>query len=216
MLGEFFIIKNKIRGFLGACFSSKSDKILDLGCGEKPYYHDSIEGNIICLDIIKTSKAHLVSDADRLPFKPNSFDKVISVNSFYYFRNPFNVSESVHKILKKNGKFVLVLPFFYPIHDAPTDKYRFTEYGLRALLEGKFKVEQLEAIGGIFALPSVLLHSLIKGIPLLFPKKIRKFIQILAYLLWPFYIIAQLFGILDLIDRTGRYPTYYFVVAGKK
>ena len=216
MLGEFFLIKNKIRGFLRASFRNKNDKILDLGCGEKPYYHDSIEGKVICLDIIKTSKTHLISDADRLPFKPASFDKVISVNSFYYFRNPSNVIGSIHSILKKNGKFVLVLPFFYPIHDAPADKYRFTEYGLKALLEGKFKIERLEAIGGIFTLPSVLVHSLIKGIPLLFPKKIRGFIHILTYVLWPFYIVAQLFSILDVLDWTRKYPTYYFVVAGKR
>lgn len=216
MLGEFFLIKNKIRGFLRTSFNNKNDKILDLGCGEKPYYHDAIEGEIICLDIIKTSKTHLISDADKLPFKQNSFDKVVSVNSFYYFRNPFNVVESIHNILKKNGKFVLVLPFFYPIHDAPTDKYRFTEYGLRTLLEEKFRIEKIEAIGGIFTLPSVLLHSLIKGIPLLFPKEMREFMRIFAYALWPLYIIAQLFSILDVLDITKRYPTYYFVVARKK
>lgn len=216
MLCEFFLIKNKIRGFLRASFSNKNDKILDLGCGEKPYYHDAIEGKIICLDIIKTSKTHLISDADKMPFKPASFDKAVSVNSFYYFKNPFDVIESIHSILKKGGKFVLVLPFFYPIHDAPTDKYRFTEYGLNALLEDGFKIERLEPIGGIFSLPAVLLHSIIKGIPLLFPKETRRFIQILAYVLWPLYIIAQLFSILDVLDITKRYPTYYFVVAGKK
>ena len=215
MLCEFFLIKSRIRRLLKASFSNKNDKILDLGCGEKPDYHEVIEGTIICMDLIKTSKTHLVSDADKLPFRPNSFDKVISINSFYYFKNPFDVVESIHKILRKNGKFVLVLPFFYPIHDAPDDKYRFTEHGLRALLEGKFKIEKMECIGGIFNLPSVLLHSLIKGIPLLFPKGIRGFVQALAYILWPFYLIAQLFGILDVLDRTKRYPTYYLVVAGK-
>ena len=215
MLCEFFLIKSKIRRLLKASFSNKNDRILDLGCGENPYYHGVLEGNVTCTDIIKTSKTHLVSDADKLPFRPNSFDKVISVNSFYYFNKPFNVIESIHRILRKNGKFVLVLPFFYPIHDAPDDKYRFTEHGLRAMLEGRFKVEKLEAIGGVFSLPSVLLHSLIKGIPLLFPKGIRGFVQALAYVLWPFYLIAQLFGILDVLDRTKRYPTYYFVVAGK-
>ena len=214
MLGEFFIIKNKIKCLIESTFNKKGN-VLDLGCGEYPYYQKYITGSIVSLDIKKTSKTHLISDADKLPFKQNSFDKVVSVNSFYYFNNPFNVVESIHKILKKNGKFVLVLPFFYPVHDAPTDKYRFTEYGLRALLENKFKIERLEVIGGIFTLPSVLLHSLIKGIPLLFPKGIRGLVQVLTYALWPFYIAAQLVSILDLLDRTRRFPTYYFVVAGK-
>lgn len=216
MLGEFFLIKSKIRMLLAAYFSNKHDKILDLGCGDMPYYHDDIKGSIVCLDIIKTSKTHVVSDAGSLPFKPNSFDKAISVNSFYYFKNPFNVVKSVNKILKKGGKLILVIPFFYPIHDAPDDKYRFTEYGLRTLLEDHFKIERIETIGGVFNHPSVILHSLIKGIPLLFSKKIRKFIQILVYILWPFYIIAQIISILDIIDITKRFPTYYFVVAEKK
>ncbi|MEK6946703.1 MAG: class I SAM-dependent methyltransferase [Nanoarchaeota archaeon] len=210
------MIKGKIKRLINKSFANRSDKILDLGCGSNPYYQEDIEGKIFCLDINKTSKTHLVSDADKLPFRPNSFDKVVSVNSFYYFKNPFNVVKSVHNILKKDGKLILIVPFFYPIHDAPDDKYRFTEYGLRTLLENDFRIERIETIGGIFNLPAVMLHSLIKGIPLLFPKEIRKFIQILTYILWPFYIIAQLFSILDVLDITRRFPTYYFVVAKKK
>lgn len=216
MIGEFFIIKNKIKNLINSEFNNKNDKILDLGCGSKPYYHENIKGSIVCLDIAKTSKIHLVSDADKLPFKPNSFDKVISVNSFYYFKNPFNVVKSINTILKKDGKLILIVPFFYPIHDAPDDKYRFTEYGLKTLLEENFKIEKIKPIGGIFNQPAVILHSLIKGIPLLFTKEIRKFIQILTYVLWPFYIVTQLFSILDVLDITKRYPTYYFVVAKKK
>ena len=111
---------------------------------------------------------------------------------------------------------ILIIPFFYPIHDVPDDRYRFTEYGLRTILENDFKIEKIETIGGVFNHPAVILHSLIKGIPLLFSKKIRKFIQILVYVLWPFYIIAQIFSILDVLDKTRRFPTYYFVVAGKR
>ena len=216
MIGEFFLMSLKLNKKISGVFTNKNDKILDLGCGSNPNYHNSMKGKIICLDITKTSKTHVVSDADKLPFKPNSFDKIISVNSFYYFRNPFNVSKSIHKILKKNGKFVLIAPFFYPIHDVPDDKYRFTEYGLRTILEDDFRIEKIETIGGVFNHPAVILHSLIKGIPLLFPKEIRKFIQVLTYILWPSYIMAQLFSILDVLDRTKRFPTYYFVVAGKK
>ena len=216
MLGEFFIIKSKIKNLIRDSLSDENDRILDLGCGSSPYYHEDIRGKIVCADIKKTSKTHIVSDADRLPFKPDSFDKVISVNSFYYFKNPFEVVKSLHKILRKNGELILVAPFFYPIHDVPDDKYRFTENGLRALLEDNFKIEKLGTIGGIFNHPAVILHSLIKGLPLLFPKKIRGFVQIPAYVLWPFYIIAQVFSLLDFLDITKRFPTYYFVVAAKR
>ena len=216
MLWEFFIIKSRIKNLIRDSSSNESSRILDLGCGSSPYYHESIRGKIVCADIKKTPKTHIVSDAGRLPFKPDSFDNAISVNSLYYFKNPFEVVKSLHKILKKNGKLILVVPFFYPIHDVPDDKYRFTEDGLRTLLGDNFRIEKIQTIGGIFNHPAVILHSLIKGIPLLFPKEMRGFTQILAYALWPLYIIAQLFSLLDFLDMTERFPTYYFVVAGKK
>lgn len=216
MIGEFFIISKRINKKIAEVFVNSKDIVLDLGCGNKPSYHEHIKGKIICFDKFKNQITHVVGDADELPFKADSFDKIISVNSFYYFKNPFNVIKDLHKILKKNCKLVLVLPFFYPIHDIPVDKYRFTEYGLRALLEEYFKIEKIKPIGGIFNAPAIILHSLVKGIPLLFPKALRSFIQIIMYALYPFYILAQLISILDVFDKTERFPTYYFLVASKK
>tara|TARA_Y100000310_G_scaffold177911_2_gene177893 strand:- start:4187 stop:4783 length:597 start_codon:yes stop_codon:yes gene_type:complete len=192
------------------------DRILDMGCGQNPYYQAGVPGKFVCLDIRKTTPAHVVSDANKLPFRANSFDKVISVNLLYYLKNPFDIVSQLHRLLKKNGKLILVLPFFYPIHDAPEDRYRFTEYGIRTLLQGKFKIERISTIGGIFNLPAVILHSLMKGLPLIAPEGIKGLVKILAYVLYPFYLIAQLFSILDVLDRTERFPTYYFVVAAKK
>lgn len=216
MIGEFFIIAGKIKKNVGYVFTNDKDKILDLGCGNRPYYHKCIKGNIICFDKSKTKITDVVGDADKLPFKTNLFDKIISINSFYYFKNPFSVVKDLHRILKKDGKLVLVVPFFYPLHDAPFDKYRFTEHGLRSLLEEEFKIEKIKTIGGIFNVPAIIFHALIKGVPLMFTKPLRNFIQIIMYIFYPFYIIAQLFSIFDIFDRTGRFATYYFVVASKK
>lgn len=216
MIGEFFIISEGINKKIAEIFTNNKDVVLDLGCGNKPGYHKPIKGKIICFDKFKNKITHVAGDADQLPFRADSFDKIISVNSFYYFKSPFSVAKDLRRILKKGGKIVLVLPFFYPIHDAPVDKYRFTEYGLRALLGEYFKIERIEPIGGIFNLPAVILHSLIKGLPLVFPKSIRSFVKIAAYVFYPFYIIAQIFSLLDVFDRTKRFPTYYFIEASKK
>lgn len=217
MLGEFFIIKKQIEKYIKNIFKNSNDNILDLGCGENPYYHNFIKGRIICFDIKNFDKTQVVGDADFLPFKRNSFDKVIAINSLYYFKDPFKVVESLGKILKRNGKLVIVMPFFYPIHDAPIDKYRFTEFGLRELLEDYFKVKKIKAIGGFFNLPAVILHSMIKGLPLLAPKPIKNPAKVLSHLVFYVpYIIAQLISILDVFDKTNRFPTYYITVATKK
>lgn len=216
MKGEFFIIKMHFTRHIKSIFTNSNDKILDIGCGYGPFYHKIIKGQITCFDIKKSDKTHVIGDADFLPFKKDSFDKVIIVNALYYFKNPFNVVENVSRILKQHGKFILILPFFYPIHDAPIDKYRFSEYGIKSMLEKNFRIEKLHAIGGIFTLPSVISHSIIKGFPLLFPKAIQKLVQIFAYVLFPIYVVLQFFSIFDFLDKTRRMPTYYFIVASKK
>jgi len=217
MIGEFFIIKAKFGNYIRKIFTDKRDRILDIGSGKSPYYHKYIKGGIVCFDIGRYNKIHVMGNADFLPFRKNSFDKVILVNSLYYCANPFRVVKNIGEVLKKNGKVVIIMPFFYPIHDVPYDKYRFTEYGIRELLKNNFDIKEIKAVGGIFNLPAIFFHSLIKGIPLMSPKSIRKLVSFITIIiLYPFYIAAQLISILDFLDKSGRWSTYYFAVAVKK
>ena len=216
MLGEFFIIKKRVLALLKWRFKN-SDVVLDIGCGEKPYYQQSIKAKIVCVDIKHTEKVHVVCDAMSLPLKKSSFDGIICVNSLYYCSNPFMTIKEFSSILRKNGKLVLIMPFMYPIHDAPEDKYRFTEYGIKELLKEDFIIKEIKTIGGIFYLPAVFFHSLIKGVPLMVPKAIRKIISFFTIIiLYPFYFIAQLISVFDFLDKSGRWPTYYFTIAVKK
>lgn len=216
MLGEFFIIKAKVRNALKGIFKS-SDLILDVSCGENPYYHEGIKAKIICTDLRQTKKTHFTGNAMRLPVKKEKFDGIININSLYYYNDPSMAAESFSHSLKKNGKLVLMMPFIYPIHDAPDDKYRFTKYGIIELLKDDFEIKSIKAIGGIFNLPAVFFHSLIKGIPLMAPKMIRRVIKLLSIIIfYPFYLLAQFISLLDFLDKSGRWATYFFVVAVKR
>lgn len=216
MLLDFFIVKKRILKLLEGRFKSP-DIVLDVGCGNNPYYHKSIKAKIVCADIIGTKKAHIVCNAMSLPVKKSCFDGIICVNSLYYHDNPFASAKEFAHALRKSGKLAVIMPFIYPIHDAPYDKYRFTEYGIRELLKNNFEIKEITTIGGIFNIPAVFFHSLIKGIPLLVHKRLRKIASILAIIaLYPFYIPAQLLSLLDFLDRTRRWPTYYFVFAVRK
>jgi len=216
MIGEFFIIKSRISKLVKSNFGHKKEDILDLGCGDNPYYHKYVNGKLLCFDIRKTRTSNVVGNANSLPFKNGSFDSVISINSFYYFENPFDSSKEVGRVLRKGGKFFLIMPFMYPIHDAPHDKYRFTEFGIKEILKRNFTIKELKAIGGIFNLKAVFFHSIIKGLKFMLPKWLIFLSIPLIIVLYLFYILAQLFSLLDFLDRTGRWPTYYFVVAIKK
>ena len=105
----------------------------------------------------------------------------------------------------------------YPIHDIPDDKFRFTEYGIRKLLKDNFEVKEIKTVGGVFNIPAVFFHSLIKGIPLATPKNARKVISFFTIIVfYPFYLLAQLFSLLDFLDKSRRWPTYYFTIAIRK
>ena len=215
MLGEFFIIKRRISNLLKDKFNP-DDLVLDIGCGEKPYYHKNIDAKIVCADIKQSKKTHFICDATSLPIKRSKFDGVVCVNSLYYYDNPFKSIKEFADILKKNGKLIIVTPFIYPIHDIPNDKYRFTEYGIRELLKNDFTVKEIKTVGGIFNLKSVFLHSLIKGIPMIAPKGFKTIAKFFTcILLYPFYILVQLIEPLDFFDKSRRWPTYYFTVAIK-
>lgn len=217
IFGEFVIQRAQLIRRISGIFTDDRNKVLDIGCGNNPYYHNYMKGKVTCFDIKKSKIAHIVGDADYLPFRKNSFDKIIMVNSLYYFKNPFKVIENAAGLLKKGGRLVIITPFFYPIHDAPVDKYRFTEHGLKTMLQDYFKVEKIEPIGGIFTFPAVALHSLIKGLPLIAPRYLKAIIKILAYVVFYIpYLLAQLISILDVLDRTKRFPTYYFAVAARR
>jgi ubiquinone/menaquinone biosynthesis C-methylase UbiE len=51
-----------------------------------------------------------------------------------------------YRVLKPSGLFLVGVPFHQPIHRAPQDFWRFTEFGLRWLLRA-FSIEDLRAIG---------------------------------------------------------------------
>lgn len=51
-----------------------------------------------------------------------------------------------HRVLRGGGLLLVGVPFNQPLHRAPQDFWRFTEYGIRYLLRA-FTVEDLVAIG---------------------------------------------------------------------
>jgi SAM-dependent methyltransferase len=208
---EFFIIRRKIHSRIRAIFVNSKDVILDVGSGKNPTYKNCIKGQLVYFDIDPNKSPMVVGTADQLPFAKQSFDKVISINSLYYVDNPTEALKQIHEVLKENGLFVMVAPFFYPIHDTPHDRYRFTEFGIRSLLK-HFSIQEISPMGGIFNVPLVFMHSLMKGAILSVQKhKIMELIINIVFFI-P-YMLCQVIALLDFIDRSRRFPTYYFVVA---
>jgi ubiquinone/menaquinone biosynthesis C-methylase UbiE len=52
------------------------------------------------------------------------------------------------RILTVGGAFLVGVPFAQPLHRAPHDFWRFTEYGIRFLLR-EFRIDEIRAIGDV-------------------------------------------------------------------
>ncbi len=117
-----------------------SGKLLDIGCGTKPYeqylsVHQYIGVEIDTERSRTTSKADFFYDGRRTPFSDGEFDSVLANEVFEHVFNPTEFLSEVNRILKIDGKFLLTVPFVWDEHEQPHDYARYTSFGLKHILQ---------------------------------------------------------------------------------
>lgn len=202
-------------------------KILDVGCGEKPYrqlFKNS--SRYVGIDFKNYSKNEVFTQEKpdfyfsknylktlQLPFKSNSFDHVVSFQVLEHHKDPPKMISEMVRVVKKNGLIIITAPFIWGLHEEPHDYYRFTEYAFRYLLEvNSCKILYLKKQGGIASTISVLLNDALTE----FANK-NSFLYIISLCLYPFFLaISYVCFILDPLLPTKKIFLNYIVVAKKK
>lgn len=123
---------------LEAALGSLEGRVLDVGCGHKPY-------RALCGPRVTeyTGVDREGSDADAdvraeawsLPFDDGSFDAVVSFQVLEHLRDPSACVREMARVLRPGGRVVLTAPGVWSLHEAPHDYWRFTRYGMSALLD---------------------------------------------------------------------------------
>ncbi|MFT6136972.1 MAG: SAM-dependent methyltransferase [Salibacteraceae bacterium] len=182
--------------FIRFCFNElgNKDRLLDLGCGVKPFqtiYNEKVKSSV-GLEVESTlhnqSNVDFFYDGVKLPFNDNEFDVVLSSEVMEHVPDPEKFLSEIYRVLRDGGVAIITVPFLVPLHEQPFDFYRYTEYSLKNLVKNaNFSMEYLEVFGDYF---SVLITLLI--IPHLkfwnfFGKKIR--LPILSTRLNPFVFV---------------------------
>lgn len=116
-----------------------SGRMLDIGCGTKPYepYLNVNEYIGVEIDTERsrtTSKADVFYDGSRIPFDDGSFDSILANEVFEHVFNPGEFLTEVNRVLKLDGKFLLTVPFVWDEHEQPHDYARYTSFGLVHIL----------------------------------------------------------------------------------
>lgn len=154
-------------------------RLLDVGCGTKPYEHLFRPHVVEYLGIEHegaTAESRAVADqtydGDTLPFYDGAFDTVLSNQVAEHVPDPARFFAELVRVLAVGGRLIMTVPFSYRIHSAPSDFHRFTRFALEHYCERHgLKVELLLARGGFwrvigqklvshFTLRGARLHSL--------------------------------------------------------
>jgi SAM-dependent methyltransferase len=139
-------------------------RLLDVGCGDKPYEHLfrpfvseylGVEHEATFAETSATThrKADVLYDGTRLPFDDQSFDTVLSVQVLEHTPDPQALLTDMARVLRADGLMILSAPFSFRLHEEPHDYFRFSPHGLRVLCErAGLEIEEIHPHGNLWSL----------------------------------------------------------------
>jgi len=89
----------------------------------------------IGLDMRKGQGVDIVADAEKIPFRDNSFDLIICLETLEHIKRPWVVVKEIERVLTQDGTVITSSQQNYPIHKHPYDYYRYTPFGMASLFD---------------------------------------------------------------------------------
>jgi SAM-dependent methyltransferase len=129
-------------------------RMLDVGCGKKPYAHLlPMVNHYVGIDIPTSmhglSNINVIASGLALPFESQSSDSILCTEVLEHTPDPLLSLQEMQRVAKEGGVLLLTVPLSEQIHEEPHDYYRFTEHALRWLLSRSgWKILRLHQRGG--------------------------------------------------------------------
>jgi SAM-dependent methyltransferase len=140
-------------------------RLLDVGCGDKPYleifapYVSEYLGVEHEASFKATTSAgrkrgpDVLYDGQRLPFGAAEFDTVICIQTLEHTPKPQELVSELARVLRRGGRLLLMAPFSFRLHEEPHDYFRYTPHGLAVLCEqAGLEIERCEPLGSLWSL----------------------------------------------------------------
>jgi SAM-dependent methyltransferase len=196
-VNPFFIARRGLAKAVKAFAPYLSGRLLDVGCGRKPYERYFHVDEYVGLDI-DSERSRSVGVADyfydghRFPFGDATFDAILCNQVLEHVFNPDEFLGEMHRVLRRGGGVVLTIPFVWDEHEQPYDYARYSSFGLRALFQRHgFTIEHHRRVNANLSVVFQLLNAyLYKVLPSSLPVRAVVCIVLMA----PISYLGILFG----------------------
>lgn len=141
LFNPHFIIRYNLYINIKKLSKQLKGKLLDLGCGSKPYENLFNVTEYVGVDIEvsghphEDSKVDVFYDGKVLPFADSSFDCIFSGEVFEHVFNLQEILLELNRVLKKDGFMLFTTPFVWEEHEIPYDFGRYSIFALEYLLK---------------------------------------------------------------------------------
>jgi SAM-dependent methyltransferase len=115
-------------------------RLLDVGCGRKPYRSLFHAGEYVGLEIdTPENRAHKQADffydGGAFPFPDQCFDGRVCKQVLEHVFTPERFLAEIWRVLRPGGILLVTIPFVWDEHEQPWDYARYSSFGLKSLLE---------------------------------------------------------------------------------
>jgi SAM-dependent methyltransferase len=153
-INPFFFIRRALYRNISHYAGRLSGKLLDFGCGRKPYEDLFAVTKYIGIDIEHSGHDHRLSkvdvyfDGQTIPFPDNEFDSLFCSEVLEHVFDPDEVLPEINRVLKKGATALITVPFCWNEHEVPFDYARYSSFGITHLLEKHgFRILELKKSG---------------------------------------------------------------------
>jgi len=139
-VNPFFLARRQLWVEMAGLAPMASGRLLDVGCGSKPYRALFDVAQYVGLDIDSPNSrqrgvADIFYDGTRFPFDDGRFESVLCNQVLEHVFNPDEFVAEICRVLTPGGRLILTVPFVWDEHEQPHDYARYSTFGLRSLLE---------------------------------------------------------------------------------
>jgi len=139
--------------------------LLDYGCGAQPYRNLLAAkcSRYMGADVAAAHGVHLdflFTPGESLPIKNETFDTILSTQTLEHVEDVQGYIRECYRLLRPGGHLILTVPMQWRMHEQPYDYWRFTRYGVIALVNnGGLTLCEISPCGGAWALVGQIINS---------------------------------------------------------